>query len=186
MGNIIFRNRKAKEIDKVIVDGTEFEIQDYIKALLKDNRQKNNFAIEIATNGNHYNFIFCPITEESYFNIYATDITEKKQSEELTLVLHRTQDILKTLGAQKQSHQLLIGFALETENGKEHALKKLADKNADAIILNMWEEGKTGFGVDTNRVSIYEKNGKIHQFELKTKKELAEDIVNTVKTMLNA
>jgi phosphopantothenoylcysteine decarboxylase/phosphopantothenate--cysteine ligase len=110
----------------------------------------------------------------------------KKQSEELTLVLHRTQDILKTLGAQKQSHQLLIGFALETENGKEHALKKLADKNADAIILNMWEEGKTGFGVDTNRVSIYEKNGKIHQFELKTKKELAEDIVNTVKTMLNA
>jgi PAS domain S-box-containing protein len=81
MGNIIFRNRKAKEIDKVVVDGSEFDIQEYIKTILKDNRQKNNFAIEIATNGNHYNFIFCPITEEGYFNIYATDITEKKHSE---------------------------------------------------------------------------------------------------------
>ena len=80
-GDIIFRNRKAKEIDKVVVDGIEYEIQAYIKALLKDNNQKNNFGIEIATNGNHYNFIFCPITEEGYFNIYATDITEKKQSE---------------------------------------------------------------------------------------------------------
>ncbi|MBU6158144.1 MAG: bifunctional phosphopantothenoylcysteine decarboxylase/phosphopantothenate--cysteine ligase CoaBC [Bacteroidetes bacterium] len=110
----------------------------------------------------------------------------KKQSEELTLVLHRTKDILKTLGVQKSPHQLLIGFALETENGKEYALKKLADKNADAIVLNMWEEGKTGFGADTNRVSIYEKNGTEHHFELKTKKETAEDIVNTVKKMLDA
>lgn len=80
-GKIIFRNRKAKEIDTVFVDGTEYKIQDYIEMLLKDNSQKNNFAIEIATNGNYYNFIFCPITKEGYFNIYATDITEKKQSE---------------------------------------------------------------------------------------------------------
>jgi len=79
-GNIIFRNRKAKEIEQVVVDGTTYKIQDYFKELLKDKDQQHNFEIEIATNGNFYNFIFCPIAEERYFNIYGTDITEKKQS----------------------------------------------------------------------------------------------------------
>jgi PAS domain S-box-containing protein len=79
-GNIIFRNRKAKEIEHVVVDGTTYKIQDYFKELLKDKDQQHNFEIEIATNGNFYNFIFCPIAEERYFNIYGTDITEKKQS----------------------------------------------------------------------------------------------------------
>lgn len=80
-GNIIFRNRKAEEIDQVTVNGNTFQIQDYLKSLLRDNAQKNNFEIEIASNGNYYNFIFCPIESEGYFNIYATDVTEKKESE---------------------------------------------------------------------------------------------------------
>ena len=110
----------------------------------------------------------------------------KKQSTELTLELQRTQDILKAVGERKKTAQLLIGFALETENGKEQALKKLEEKNADAMVLNMWEEGKTGFGVATNRITVFEKNGAVHHFELKSKKEVAEDIVNIIKKMSHA
>jgi phosphopantothenoylcysteine decarboxylase/phosphopantothenate--cysteine ligase len=81
---------------------------------------------------------------------------------------------------------LLIGFALETEQGKLHAMKKLKEKKADAIILNMYQSGITGFGADTNQISIFEKNGTEFTFDLKSKQGVAEDIVNTIKKMLHA
>jgi phosphopantothenoylcysteine decarboxylase/phosphopantothenate--cysteine ligase len=110
----------------------------------------------------------------------------KKSAETMTLELKRTDDILKYVGQIKRPEQLLIGFALETEMNEEYAKKKLIDKNADAIVFNVQQAGITGFGSDTNQITIFERRGKVNRFELKTKKAVAFDIVNTIKDMLHA
>ncbi|MGN6166331.1 MAG: phosphopantothenoylcysteine decarboxylase domain-containing protein, partial [Flavisolibacter sp.] len=104
----------------------------------------------------------------------------KKKDEEFTLSLKKTQDILASLGKIKSDKQLLVGFALETNNEQENALKKLKDKNADMIILNSLNDKGAGFGHDTNKVRFYFKNGMQQDVELKTKKALAKDIVDSI------
>lgn len=120
---------------------------------------------------------------------YTPEVTEKekikKNEGSLTIKLNKTIDILKTLGSQKQSSQLLVGFALETNNERENALKKLADKNADLIVLNSLNDVDAGFGYDTNKVTIFEKGGKEYSFETKSKKEVAKDIVDIIIKKLN-
>ena len=104
----------------------------------------------------------------------------KKTQNDLTVPLTRTKDILKTLGGLKTSNQVLVGFALETENEKENALKKLDSKNADMIVLNSLQDAGAGFGHDTNKITIFDKTGKSFPFDIKSKKEVAVDIVNTI------
>jgi phosphopantothenoylcysteine decarboxylase/phosphopantothenate--cysteine ligase len=110
----------------------------------------------------------------------------KKQSDTISLTLRRTPDILKSLGKKKKPHQLLVGFALETENGHANAAKKLIDKNADIIVLNHYQPGKTGFGSDTNEVFIFRKNQPVLEFSLKSKQAIAVDIVQVIKSMMHA
>ena len=74
----------------------------------------------------------------------------------------------------------MVGFALETKNGKENALKKLSAKNADLIVLNSLNDDGAGFGYGTNKISIFDKNGIEHHFEKKPKVDVATDIVNTI------
>jgi phosphopantothenoylcysteine decarboxylase/phosphopantothenate--cysteine ligase len=74
----------------------------------------------------------------------------------------------------------LVGFALETENESANAQKKLIDKNADLIVLNSLKDNGAGFGHDTNKVSLFFKNGKRKQIELKSKSALAKDIVDAI------
>ncbi|MBS1637902.1 MAG: bifunctional phosphopantothenoylcysteine decarboxylase/phosphopantothenate--cysteine ligase CoaBC [Bacteroidetes bacterium] len=100
----------------------------------------------------------------------------KKKDSTLNLELIKTADVLKTLGETKK-HQVLIGFALETENVEEYAREKLKSKNLDMIVANSATEAGTGFGVDTNRVTIIDKHNNLYKFELKTKQEIARDIV---------
>ncbi len=109
----------------------------------------------------------------------------KKTEEQFTIGLTKTKDILKSLGEQKK-HQLLVGFALETNNEKEYALKKLHAKNADFIVLNSLNDAGAGFGHDTNKITIFDKQGNEYPFEVKTKKEVAIDIVNTIIKALHA
>ncbi len=99
----------------------------------------------------------------------------KKQSDSLSLELVKNVDILRRLGAEK-SHQFLVGFALETENGVKNALAKLAVKNLDAIVLNSLEDAGAGFGSSTNKVSFIGKNEEVISFDLKTKDLVAKDI----------
>lgn len=108
----------------------------------------------------------------------------KKTGDGLSLTLRKTKDILAALGQKKQEGQVLVGFALETNNEKESALKKLAAKNADMIVLNSLKDSGAGFGHDTNKVTIYLKNGEERSFDLKTKKALAKDIVDTITNLL--
>jgi phosphopantothenoylcysteine decarboxylase/phosphopantothenate--cysteine ligase len=104
----------------------------------------------------------------------------KKAEKKISLELKRTPDILKTLGEQKTNKQVLIGFALETTNEKNNALEKLKKKNADLIVLNSLKDKEAGFGKDTNKITIFEKGGKEFQFDVKTKQEVAKDIVDTI------
>lgn len=103
----------------------------------------------------------------------------KKTENQIVLKLEKNKDILKSLGAIKKS-QILIGFALETNNEEENALKKLKDKNADFIILNSLNDKGAGFGTDTNKIAIFAKDGKRIDFKLKSKNEIASDILNTL------
>jgi phosphopantothenoylcysteine decarboxylase/phosphopantothenate--cysteine ligase len=109
----------------------------------------------------------------------------KKQDDRLEITLRKTKDILKSIGAIKKCHQFIVGFALETSNEKENAINKLADKNADLIVLNSLRDAAAGFRKDTNKVTIFERNGKSHSFEAKSKKLVANDIVDLIIEKLN-
>ncbi|MEO1486331.1 MAG: bifunctional phosphopantothenoylcysteine decarboxylase/phosphopantothenate--cysteine ligase CoaBC [Bacteroidota bacterium] len=99
----------------------------------------------------------------------------KKKEGDLTLVLERNPDILKSLGEIKKK-QFLVGFALETENEIENAKGKLQRKNLDAIVLNTLNDKGAGFGGNTNKITFIDKNSAIKTFALKTKPEVASDI----------
>lgn len=104
----------------------------------------------------------------------------KKENGSLELKLERTEDILKKLGELKSPKQLLVGFALETENEKENAMKKIRNKNADFIVLNSLKDSGAGFGHDTNKITIFDREGGEYGFEMKSKEKVAEDIIDTV------
>ena len=108
----------------------------------------------------------------------------KKQSGLDTIKLKPTKDILATLGKMKAKNQLLIGFALETENEVINARKKLQSKNLDVIILNSLKDENAGFGFATNKVSMLFKSGEKIDYPLKSKKEVAEDILSAIEKML--
>mgnify|MGYP000533250032 CR=1 FL=1 len=110
----------------------------------------------------------------------------KKKEGDLHLNLSRTVDILKTMGERKKPHQLLIGFALETQNEIENAKKKVASKNLDFIILNSLRVQGAGFKHSTNQVTIIDKYNNITIFELKNKADVAVDILNHIKSYPHA
>ncbi len=103
----------------------------------------------------------------------------KKHEAGLSLDLIKTRDILKAMGERKKSGQILVGFALETNNETEYAKEKLVKKNADLIVLNSMQDKGAGFNHDTNKVTIFSKD-QVFEFETKTKQEVAKDIVDTI------
>ncbi|MBK7466815.1 MAG: bifunctional phosphopantothenoylcysteine decarboxylase/phosphopantothenate--cysteine ligase CoaBC [Saprospiraceae bacterium] len=107
---------------------------------------------------------------------------EKIKKTEINLDLHLTKnpDIALTIGKSKRSDQISVGFALETENLFENAKSKLDKKNMDFIVMNTPKVKNSAFGFDTNQISIYHKDGRILEFELKTKKEVAKDILHEI------
>ena len=109
----------------------------------------------------------------------------KKKAEEFTIELIKNKDILFSLGEAKK-HQFLVGFALETNNEEENAIGKLKRKNLDAIVLNSLNDKGAGFGGTTNKISFINKNLKITAFELKTKAEVASDILNEIVQRIDA
>jgi phosphopantothenoylcysteine decarboxylase/phosphopantothenate--cysteine ligase len=102
----------------------------------------------------------------------------KKKTENLSIEFVKTQDILKSLGQIKVDKQFLVGFALETNDEIENAKKKLKDKNLDFIVLNSMNDNGAGFKHDTNKVTIIDNNNKLFNFELKSKQDVANDIIN--------
>lgn len=110
----------------------------------------------------------------------------KKNSDTITLELIKTKDILKNLGQKKTEGQILVGFALESHREKEYAIGKLQNKNADLIVLNSLNDEGAGFGYDTNKVTIFEKNGNQLDYERKPKQQVAKDIVDRIVNIMYA
>lgn len=108
----------------------------------------------------------------------------KREGEELVLHLSPTHDIAQCLGKMKRDGQIMIGFALETNDEEAHAKDKLKRKNLDFIVMNSLQDKGAGFRHDTNKVTIIDAQGKT-EYPLKDKKEVAEDIVNRICTLLS-
>lgn len=121
-----------------------------------------------------------------YTPINKADEKIKKKEGSLNVELTKTKDILKALGEKKKKGQILVGFALETNNEEAYANQKLKEKNADLIVLNSLNDTGAGFGYDTNKITIFERGGKVFKFETKSKSEVAKDIIDTITQLYYA
>ncbi|WP_316822506.1 bifunctional phosphopantothenoylcysteine decarboxylase/phosphopantothenate--cysteine ligase CoaBC [Pedobacter gandavensis] len=120
-----------------------------------------------------------------YTPLVAADQKIKKNSTEFNLELKKTTDILATLGETKTGQQILVGFALETENEEAFAKAKLSKKNLDLIVLNSLNDKGAGFKVNTNKITIFNKAGEKTIFETKSKTEVARDICNEILKLMH-
>lgn len=136
----------------------------------------------------HFNFVDVAILSAAVADYRPKEVSQskiKKKGETLTLELEKTKDILASLGAIK-TKQILVGFALETDNELENAKGKLKKKNLDLIVLNSLKDKGAGFKKDTNKVTIIDKNNNINAYQLKSKAEVARDILSVITQKLNA
>ena len=137
---------------------------------------------------NHFencDIAICAAAVADYKPKIVADQKIKKKETNLTLELVKNKDILLSLGKLK-TKQFLVGFALETENELENAKDKLIRKHLDAIVLNSLNDKGAGFGSNTNKITFLDKNSQIKAFQLKTKVEVAKDILSEIIIRLNA
>ena len=120
-----------------------------------------------------------------YTPVTVADTKIKKQGENLAITLRRTPDILATLGAQKPPGQVLVGFALETDQEEAHAREKLRKKNLDLIVLNSLRDPGAGFAHDTNKITLIDRQGGLQAFPLKSKNQVAGDILDRIAALLD-
>ena len=130
----------------------------------------------------------CPNTDVIIMSAAVADYTPeektnrkiKKSDSAISLKLKQTVDILKTIASQKTENQIIVGFALETDNELVNAKQKLRSKKLDFIVLNSLNDAGAGFGTLTNKVTLIDKNENITELTLKSKQDIAEDIVKAV------
>lgn len=109
---------------------------------------------------------------------------KKEEVHEMKVDLEPTADILKSLGQTKDKNQILVGFALETDNEIENAQSKLKSKNLDLIVLNSLQDTGAGFDHDTNKVTLIDRQNNITKFELKSKALVAADILDSLQALI--
>ena len=119
---------------------------------------------------------FTPVSQSEY--------KLKREYDNLVVELKPTLDIAAEVGKIKRHEQFLVGFALETNNEEANAKSKMERKNFDFIVLNSLQDPNSGFGFDTNKVSIIHRSGLQREYELKTKLEVADDIINEINTLI--
>ncbi|MDX9918646.1 MAG: bifunctional phosphopantothenoylcysteine decarboxylase/phosphopantothenate--cysteine ligase CoaBC [Paludibacter sp.] len=119
---------------------------------------------------------FTPVSQ-SYYKL-------KREHDNLVVELKPTLDIAAEVGKIKRHEQFLVGFALETNNEEANAKSKMERKNFDFIVLNSLQDPNSGFGFDTNKVSIIHRSGLQREYELKSKLEVADDIINEINTLI--
>ncbi len=115
-----------------------------------------------------------------YTPLYVADKKIKKKEDTFDIKMTKTIDIAATLGKTKKDGQIIVGFALETDNEFENAKGKLERKNFDFVVLNSLQDSGAGFRYDTNKIKIIDRAGNVYDFDLKTKKEVAHDILETI------
>lgn len=129
--------------------------------------------------------ILCAAVADYRPEIQAAEKIKREKEGDLTLRLVANKDIAASLGAIKKENQVLVGFALETNDEAQHATDKLKRKNLDFIVLNSLRDAGAGFRCDTNKVSILTQAGEISEYPLKNKQEVAADIVDKLITFLH-
>lgn len=135
-------------------------------------------ADAVLSRAQEQHFLVCAAAVADYRPASPSSEKIKKKEETLDVQLIKNPDILSELGRRKKADQVLVGFALETQNEEENALGKLQRKNADMIVLNSLRQEGAGFGTPTNKITIFDRNGQREDFERKQKNKVAEDIVN--------
>jgi phosphopantothenoylcysteine decarboxylase / phosphopantothenate---cysteine ligase len=115
-----------------------------------------------------------------YAPVHSSRQKIKRSSESFTLELKPNPDIAAALGKMKRNGQVLVGFALETNDEQQNAFKKLQKKNLDFIVLNSLNDPGAGFQTDTNKISIINRDNNSFNFELKSKTLVAVDIVEQI------
>jgi phosphopantothenoylcysteine decarboxylase/phosphopantothenate--cysteine ligase len=116
-------------------------------------------------------------------NVHASKL--KRENENLVLELKPTIDIAASLGKIKSEQQFLVGFALETNNEEFNAKEKMKRKNFDFIVLNSLNDEKSGFGYDTNKITIFDKSANKNSYDLKSKEHVADDILKEILKLIN-
>ena len=177
-----FRNRGA-EVSLIIGPGTEKLPEGLNITKVKSAAEMFDACTTVFTK---MDMVVMAAAVADYTPVETAQQKIKKNNDRIILELKKTPDILKKLGEMKTANQLVVGFALETNNEKEYALKKLQSKNADMIVLNSLNEKGAGFGHSTNKITIFDKRGGEHNFTTKSKKEIAADIINTIISFTHA
>lgn len=162
----------------LVLGPSNIKVADGIKTInVTDANEMYNAAIN---NFETYNIIIMAAAVADYTPREKSKQKIKKAENEFSIELVRTKDILLQAGKLKSSQQVLVGFALETEHEKDNAIKKMNTKNADFIVLNSLSDEGAGFGHDTNKITIFDRNGAEHEFSKKSKREVAYDIVTVI------
>ena len=128
--------------------------------------------------------ILCAAVADYRPEVQSDEKIKREKTGDITMHLVPNPDIAAALGKMKQAGQRLVGFALETSNEVAHATEKLERKNLDFIVLNSLKDKGAGFRCDTNKVSILEANGKLTEYPVKPKNEVAGDIVEKLASLL--
>lgn len=184
MGYALAKEAAKRGADVVLVSGPSSQVTNHpnIRVISVVSAQEMHEAV--IENYADANVIIASAAVADYRPKHVAEQKMKKKDSSLQIELEPTTDILADLGSKKQPNQLLIGFALETENELENAKGKLTRKNLDFIVLNSLNNQGAGFKHDTNQITIIDKNTKTTYFELKSKEEVAYDILNTVEEFL--
>ena len=184
MGVAIAEELASRGADVTLVLGPSNEKIKYSSINVINVESSDEMFEAMISNYSNKNIVICSAAVADYKPASISTEKIKKKTENLNLELIKTKDILSELGKQKKA-QLLVGFALETENLIEYATEKLKNKNLDLIIANSAIEKGAGFGSTTNKITIIDKHNKISNFELKSKTEVATDIVNHLVDFVN-
>ncbi len=128
--------------------------------------------------------IFCAAVADYRPDNQSNVKIKREDGSELTIRLHPNKDIAASVGKIKKENQVLVGFALETNNEESYALEKLRKKNLDFIVLNSLQDKGAGFQTDTNKIEIIDSKGTIEKFSLKSKKDVANDIIDKLEIVL--
>ena len=128
--------------------------------------------------------ILCAAVADYRPAVEAQEKIKREQTGEMVLRLIPNKDIAASLGAMKRADQRLVGFALETHDEAHHAADKLRRKNLDFIVLNSLRDSGAGFRCDTNKITIIDAQGETTAYPLKSKQEVALDIVRKLATLL--
>lgn len=184
MGFQIAENCLKRGAEVVLVSGPTQQKLTHEKLTLINVTSADEMLISVQ---NHFNScdggIFAAAVSD-YKPAEVADKKIKKSEETLTLTLKKNPDILYWAGSQKTKNQWLVGFALETNDALKNAEKKLKKKNLDAIVVNTLEDKGAGFGHDTNKITILDLNNNSTKFELTSKKEAANNILDFIMNNL--